>query len=68
MTLEEKLYYVLDKQGKTLLMNFMDVKVCSSGGYEVHDGNKYMYQLTEKQIKDYDERYFAFAVPVEVAE
>lgn len=60
---KEKLYYVLNKQGKTLLV-FAGKKVSESGGYALRDGNKGLYQLTEKQIKDYDPRYWAFAVEV----
>lgn len=60
---KEKLYYVLNKQGKTLLM-FVGEKVCVSSGYEIHDDNKGFYQFTEKQIKDYDKRYWAFAEEV----
>ena len=60
---KEKLYYVLDKQDKTLLV-LMGGEVKLSGGYELHDSNKDMYQLTEKQIKDYDERFLEFAEEV----
>lgn len=60
---KEKLYYVLNKQGKTLLV-FIGGKASLSGGYALPDGNKEMYQLTEKQIKDYDERFWEFAVEV----
>ena len=62
---EEKLYYVLDKQGKTLLA-LMGGEVHISGGYVLSEGTatKDIYQLTEKQIKDYDERFWSFAVEV----
>lgn len=60
---KEQLYYVLNKQGKTLLL-FTGKKVSESGGYVLRDDNKDKYQLTEKQIKDYDERYWSFAVEV----
>ena len=64
---EEQKYYVLDKQGRTLLM-LMGGEVCASGGYILSESafTKDTYQLTEKEIKDYDERYWPFAVPVEV--
>ena len=60
---KEQLYYVLNKQGKTLLM-LMSGEVCTSGGYALSESTftKDIYQLTEKQIKDYDERYWQFAV------
>lgn len=60
---KEKLYYALNKHGETLLL-FYGGKVCVSSGYEIHDDNKGLYQLTEKQIKDYDERYWHFTVGV----
>ena len=62
---KEQLYYVLNKQGKTLLM-LMSGEVCTSGGYALSESTftKDIYQLTEKQIKDYDERYWQFAVEV----
>lgn len=62
---KEKLYYVLDKQGKTLLV-LMSGEVRISGGYVLSEStaNKEIYQLTEKQIKDYDERFWPFAVGV----
>ena len=63
---KEKLYYVLDKHGKTLLM-LMDGEVWPSGGHVLSESifTKDMYQLTEKQIKDYDERFWQFAVKVQ---
>ena len=62
---KEKLYYVLDKQGKTLLV-LMGGEVRISGGYVLSESTatKDIYQLTEKQIKDYDERFWEFAVEV----
>ena len=60
---KEKLYYVLSNQGETLLM-LIGGKVCLSGGYEPHDSNKHIYQLTKKQIKDYDERFWSFVKEV----
>ena len=62
---KEKLYYVLDKQGKTLLV-LMGGEVRISGGYVLSEStaNKEIFQLTEKQIKDYDERFWQFAVGV----
>ena len=63
---KEKLYYVLDKQGKTLLV-LMGGEVRISGGYVLSESTatKDIYQLTEKQIKDYDERFLEFAVEVQ---
>lgn len=43
--------------------------VCKSAGVNiyaaVHRKDEEKYQLTEKEIKDYDERFWAFAEPVE---
>jgi len=62
---KQKLYCVLDKQGKTLLV-LMGGEVRISGGYVLSESTatKDIYQLTEKQIKDYDERFWGFAVEV----
>ena len=62
---KEKLYYVLDKQSKTLLV-LMGGEVRISGGYVLSEStaNKDIYQLTEKQIKDYDQRFWSFAKEV----
>lgn len=60
---KEQLYYVLNNHGETLLV-FISGTVRLSCGYALRDGNKDKYQLTEKQIKDYDERYLPFMVPI----
>lgn len=62
---KEKTYYVLDRQGKTLLV-LMGDEVRISGGYVLSESSaiKDIYQLTEKQIKNYDERFWSFAVEV----
>ena len=60
---KEKLYYVLNKHGETLLV-LLSGTVRLSVGYTLRDSNEDKYQLTEKQIKDYDERYWMFAVEV----
>ena len=62
---KEKLYYVLDNKKRTLLWKYPN-KVKNSGGYELETvKRKEAYTLTEKEIKDYDERFWQFAVPVE---
>lgn len=60
---KEKLYYVLNDHGQTLLV-IIGGAVCLSSGYAIRDNNKDKYQLTEKQIKEYDPRYWIFAVEV----
>ena len=68
---EEKLYYTVDEKGQTILFNSQERGILRSNGidleivlseYEHAPSN--IYQLTEKQIKDYDERYWPFAVEV----
>lgn len=61
---KEKLYYVLNDHGQTLLV-IIGGAVCLSSGYAIRDNNKDKYQLTEKQIKEYDPKYWIFAVEVE---
>ena len=65
-------YYVLDKYGVAILKkNAMSAGggVGKSAGVNiyaaVHRQDEEKYQLTEKEIKDYDERYWAFAEPIE---
>ena len=65
-------YYVLDKYGVAILKkNAMSAGggVGKSAGVNiyaaVHRQDEEKYQLTEKEIKDYDERYWAFAELVE---
>lgn len=64
---KEKLYYTVDEKGQTLLFKSQDRGILRSNGadlekvlsvYEHRHPN--MYQLTEKEIKDYDERYWMF--------
>lgn len=69
---KEPLYYTVDEKGQTLLFKAQYRGIIRSNGadletvlmvYEQRLSN--MYQLTEKEIKDYDHRYWAFAQPVE---
>lgn len=63
---KEPLYWVRNKEGKSLLSRFSK-NVNTSSGYDIDQQkiHKKEYTFTEKEIKDYDERYWAFAVPVE---
>ena len=61
---EEQRYYVIDKEDNILLIRGYggvgkanNLKITNSGGGAL--------KLTEQEIKDYDERYMAFAIPVE---
>ena len=70
---EEQKYYVLDKENATLLKkSAVGEGVAKSVGTNIYNAkswkNEENYQLTEQEIKDYDERYFAFAVKVEELE
>lgn len=65
-------YYVLDKYGVAMLKkNAMSTGggVCKSADANIHAvghrHDKEKYQLTEQEIKDYDERFWAFAESVE---
>ena len=65
-------YYVLDKYGVAMLRkNDMNIGggVCKSAGVNIHAAvhrqDEEKYQLTEQEIKNYDERFWAFAEPVE---
>jgi hypothetical protein len=60
---EEQKYYALTKDKKTILLErWGDEPTPSTTPItEVHESD----QFTEQEIKDYDPRYMAFAVPVE---
>ena len=66
---KEKLYYVIDKSRKPLIKAFKEevgMSVCNITVEEAEalEYPNFKYRLTEKQIKDYDERYWSFAVEV----
>lgn len=64
--IEEPLYWVRDKEGKSLLVKKKTAIGISSGSsVDNQKHNIKRYTFTEKEIKDYDERYWAFAVSVE---
>lgn len=65
---KEKLYWVRDKNGKSLISRSrIDDKLSTSCGnsLEIQEEEPYRYQFTEEEIKDYDERYVPFMAPVE---
>lgn len=67
-TLAEPLYKVVDKNDLPLLTisNNEAYIAFENIPYEkLPEYNKRFYHLTEEQIKDYDERYWAFAVNIE---
>ena len=70
---KEKLYYVIDKSRKPLLKAFKEevsMSVCDVTVEEAEalEYPNFKYKLTEKQIKDYDERYWDFVQLVEEEE
>ena len=69
---EEQKYYVINNDQRMMLVRMMDGNtITESDQYhygELYDDEKKSHRLTEQEIKDYDERYFAFAVKVEELE
>lgn len=69
---QEKKFYVLDKDNRTMLCRKMDGKTITTADSflveDMYEVEKKSHQLTEKEIKDYDPKYMAFAVPVEEEE
>ena len=67
---EEQKYYVLDTENIPMLVRtYGDVNRANTHlGIHEKGRNTEHYQLTEQEIKDYDERYWAFAKPVEEVE
>ena len=67
---EEQKYYVLDTEDIPMLVRTHGVVNRANTHLSIHEKgrNTEHYQLTEQEIKDYDERYFAFAVKVEELE
>lgn len=66
-------YYVLDKEGATLLKkSSVSEGVAKSVGTNISSAKSWKdekkYRLTEQEIKDYDERFWPFAVKVEEME
>lgn len=68
---KEKKYYVLNHKGATMLVKNMSGAIECSNWYALKSIRaQYLekYQLTETEIKSVDERYWAFAKPVEEVE
>ena len=62
---KEKLYYVInDAQQLMLANNGRTVPTLTNFEVAIHQGVLKKYQLTEKEIKEYDTRYWPFAVEV----
>lgn len=66
---KEPLYWVRDKEGRSLLTKKpKGIEVSNGLSVDFQKFNAESYTFTEKEIKDYDERYWAFVVPVEEEE
>lgn len=66
---KEKLYYVIDKSKRPILTIHEGKVIASASVSKVKRAEKlstpdYKYRLTERQIKDYDPRFMAFAEEV----
>lgn len=67
-TVEEKKYYVLNNEGETMIRK-NDSGIRTSSGFKIVNTFKNEnYKFTEKEIKEYDPRYWAFRKPVEETE
>ena len=68
---KEQKYYVINKE-KELILGWSQsayMTPCIEGyEYMKHNGRENLFQLTEQEIKDYDERYLLFALKVEEVE
>lgn len=68
---EEQKYYVINKE-KELILGWSHsayMTPCIEGyEYMKHNGRESLFQLTEQEIKDYDERFWAFAEPIKEVE
>ena len=66
---EEPKFYVLDKEDATLLKKTASQGVIKSIGMNIYNvkscKDEEKYQLTEQEIKEYDKRFWSFAIKVE---
>ena len=68
---EEQKYYVMNEENELILgwSQSAYMTPCIEGyGYMKHNGRENLFQLTEQEIKDYDSRYWPFAVKIEEME
>ena len=65
----EQKYYVMNNDNRMMLVRMMDGKTITEADpfklEDMYEGEKKAHRLTEKEIKDYDPRYWAFRKPVE---
>lgn len=64
---EEK-FYVMDSEGRMMLVRAMDGETITVADpfklEDMYEDEKKAHQLTEREIKGYDERYWAFKQPI----
>ena len=68
---KEQKYYVMNEENELILgwNQSAYITPCIEGyEYMKYNGRENLFQLTEQEIKDYDERYWAFAVEAEEVE
>ena len=67
---EEQKYYVLDSEDIPLIQKTNNHIFKSTTGLNIYEDGRdnSRFEFTEQEIKDYDERYTAFMVPVEEIE
>ena len=69
---EEQKYYVMNNDDRMMLVRMMDGKTITEADpfklEDMYEVEKKSHRLTEQEIKDYDERYWAFRKPVEEVE
>lgn len=67
---EEQKYYVLDSEDIPLIQKTNNHIFKTTTGLSIYEDGRdnTRFEFTEQEIKDYDERYFAFAVTVESKE
>ena len=65
----EQKYYVINNDQRMMLVRMMDGKTITEADpfklEDMYEAEKKAHRLTEKEIKDYDERYIPFMVPVD---
>ena len=69
---EEQKYYVMNNDDRMMLVRMMVGKTITEADpfklEDMYEVEKKSHRLTEQEIKDYDERYWAFRKPVEEVE
>lgn len=64
---DEQKYYVMNEENELILgwsQSAYMTPCIEAYEYMKHNGRENLFQLTEQEIKDYDERYLPFMVPI----